>query len=427
MTENPSIFLSYARKDQERVEEYYNYLRKEGFFPWMDKYQIKGGQNWDFETRKALKTSEIVVVFLSKNSVDHRGYIQREIKIALKQYESKLFDDIYIIPIALDADVEIPDQLEDIHVIMATEVDGFSELKDSIVTQFKMIDVVHETRLEQADVTWKIESLKEAWEGLPGYDFSAEIVRFGSNQYTDLAKITDVLRGWATQQLLEVRQVKFSQLPMIFNFGQTKYNRQDSWEAYCGQPILVNKVLSLIYSVSSYGAGAAHPNYWFHAFNFIADPLLQIGGLESIFDDVKNPEALAKIQECVRTQVMSEKERNDLVDQDWLLSGIKDWDCFHSYAFTGDGLTILIPPYQIAPYAAGSFHILIDYREIRALIKPEYIDALGIKYLETSSLASGRAGNSDENHPQVDKPNHASHLAKHAPHLILPYEDGGEV
>lgn len=425
MFEKPLIFLSYARQDQTRIDEYYQHLTSKGLTVWMDKYQIKGGQNWDFETRKALKKADIVVVFLSENSINHRGYVQREIKLALKQYEIKLIDDIYIIPIALDADSQIPEQLEDIHVIKAAEVDSFVELTDAISSQFDEMDVVHQAVSEQTGIKWHKEKLEEVWEGLPGYEFSAEIVRFSSNQNADLSKITDILRGWVTQQLLNERHEKFDQTPLVFNFGQEKYRRQNSWEAYCGDPIIVNKVLSLIYTVWWYGAGAAHPNSGFHAFNFITDPLLQIGGLDSVFVSEKCMDALAVIQDSVREQAMSEEERSEMVLRETLISGTEDWECFENYGFTPEGLMILIPPYQIAPYAAGSFHALIDYKVIKPLMKPEYIDALGIQYIDASPFPFAH-DEAAKNSPLAVKPTHAAHLAKNAPHLILPYEDDGE-
>ena len=68
----------------------------------MDKRRLKGGQNWDFEIKRALQKATVIVVFLSSNSVDRRGYAQREIKAALDQAGDKLIDDIYLIPVMLD-------------------------------------------------------------------------------------------------------------------------------------------------------------------------------------------------------------------------------------------------------------------------------------------------------------------------------------
>ena len=116
MEQAPLIFLSYASPDQDRVDDFYQRLKAEGFNPWMDKYEIRGGQNWDFEIKKSLQRAAIIVIFLSENSINKRGYCQREIKAALDKAQEKLLDDIYVVPIALDPDLSIPHQLEGIHV-----------------------------------------------------------------------------------------------------------------------------------------------------------------------------------------------------------------------------------------------------------------------------------------------------------------------
>jgi hypothetical protein len=61
----------------------------------MDYKRVKAGQHWDFEIRRALDKAAIIVVFISNNSIDRRGYVQREIKLALEKAEEKLIGDIY--------------------------------------------------------------------------------------------------------------------------------------------------------------------------------------------------------------------------------------------------------------------------------------------------------------------------------------------
>lgn len=424
MADDPIIFLSYARPDQARIEAYYTHIKGKGFSPWMDKFQIKGGQNWDFETKKALKKAAIVVLFLSNNSVNRRGYVQREVKLALKQYETKLIDDIYIVPVAIDPDLPIPGELEDIHVIRAESVDSFAELTEAISHQLAEMGTAHETFTEQTGIKWYRDHLNEFWEGLPGYDLSADVIRFSSLENAEISRITDILRGWTTQQLLSERRIKFDQSPDFFNFGQERYRRTNSWEAHCGEPIFVNRVISLVYSVWWYGAGAAHPNSGFQTFNFVADPLVDLGELRSIF--LSEVDALPFIQQHVREQVLAEVERGEMVITESLKSGTGDWDCFQNFAFTPEGLMILIPPYQIAPYAAGSFHVVIDYKLLKPLLVKEIIAALGIEYVDVEKWPFDDTDEKTGEGAQPEKSetlSHAEHIANNTPHLILPYED----
>lgn len=90
MTEQSEIqvFLSYASQDRERVLPVYEYLVTNGYpNTWIDCKKLLGGQNWDLEIKRNLGKSQIIIIFISNSSVNKRGYVQREIKIALKYLE----------------------------------------------------------------------------------------------------------------------------------------------------------------------------------------------------------------------------------------------------------------------------------------------------------------------------------------------------
>ena len=96
-----NIFISYANEDYELVEPFYNRLRNLGLNPWMDKKNILPGMDWEKSIWKAVKESDIVLIFLSKSSTIKHGFLQKEIKRVLDLCEKKLEDDIYLIPIRI--------------------------------------------------------------------------------------------------------------------------------------------------------------------------------------------------------------------------------------------------------------------------------------------------------------------------------------
>jgi hypothetical protein len=108
--EKPSIFLSYARKDQEKVLKIFQRLQSEGFEPWLDQKSILPGRNWPVAIKRAVKSSQFFIACLSNNSVNRRGYVQRELKQALDIWRGKLTNDIYLIPVRLDK-CEVPEEL----------------------------------------------------------------------------------------------------------------------------------------------------------------------------------------------------------------------------------------------------------------------------------------------------------------------------
>src|SRR5258705_8000171 len=137
MSDNELIFISYASPDREHVVPYYDALRARGYDVWMDFRRLKPGQNWDFEIKRALNRATLIIVFVSKNSVDRRGYVQREIKIALDKAMEKLAGDIYLIPVLLDGDATIPDELKQIHIVHASDPDCTEKIEDAIRHQLQ--------------------------------------------------------------------------------------------------------------------------------------------------------------------------------------------------------------------------------------------------------------------------------------------------
>lgn len=127
------VFLSYSRQDEDSVKNLYRKLQNAGLKPWMDQEDILPGENWELSTYNAIRNSDFFLVCLSKNSVNKRGYIQREIKYALNRWQEKLDDDIYLIPVRLE-DCEIPEGLKKFHWVNLFEKDGWSRLLRALET-----------------------------------------------------------------------------------------------------------------------------------------------------------------------------------------------------------------------------------------------------------------------------------------------------
>jgi hypothetical protein len=59
---------------------------------------------------KVLRESDLFIVCLSPNSVEKRSFIQREINLALDEWEQRLDDDLYIFPARLEV-CKAPDRI----------------------------------------------------------------------------------------------------------------------------------------------------------------------------------------------------------------------------------------------------------------------------------------------------------------------------
>ncbi len=144
----------------------------------MDCKKLKPGQNWDYEIRRALDKATFVLAFVSRNSYDKRGYVQRELKLALDKHAEKLVDDIYIIPVLLDGDVQVPEQFQKFQTITADTLDSYERIVEALNHQLERLSVsnikllLEESADKQLEVADASPALLEAtveetpWKGL---------------------------------------------------------------------------------------------------------------------------------------------------------------------------------------------------------------------------------------------------------------------
>lgn len=126
------IFLCYADPDREKVILLYDQLTLAGFTPWMDKKHLLGGEKWEIAIRRAIRSSDFFFVCLSEKSVNRRGFMQKEIKIALDIWEEKLEDDIYMLPVRLEDCIITNQKLLELQWVDLHKPDGFARLVKAI-------------------------------------------------------------------------------------------------------------------------------------------------------------------------------------------------------------------------------------------------------------------------------------------------------
>lgn len=105
------IFLSYARNDIEKVQPTREFLVAMGYNAWMDMYNLPPGSNLNLEIQKEIERCNYFIACLSHYSVDHRGYVQKEVKLALEEFYKIPEGMIYLIPVRLD-ECEVPYSLK---------------------------------------------------------------------------------------------------------------------------------------------------------------------------------------------------------------------------------------------------------------------------------------------------------------------------
>jgi hypothetical protein len=140
------VFLCHSSNDKPIVRDVYKLLNKENWIiPWLDEVSLRPGQDWKFEIENAINETDVVIVFLSRNSVSKEGFVQKEIKNVLDKFDEKPAGIIYIIPIRLE-ECEVPKRLADLHWIdiSISNAEWYSPLLESLKLKAKGLDIPFE-------------------------------------------------------------------------------------------------------------------------------------------------------------------------------------------------------------------------------------------------------------------------------------------
>lgn len=121
------VFLCHSSKDKPTVRKLFHQIRLAGMKPWLDEINLLPGQDWEAEIKKAVRESDVVIVFLSQESVSKKGFVQKEIRFALDVADEQPDGTIYIIPARLEP-CDVPERLHRWHWVDLFEDSGMEKL-----------------------------------------------------------------------------------------------------------------------------------------------------------------------------------------------------------------------------------------------------------------------------------------------------------
>lgn len=132
MKGKPQIFLSHVQNDSEIVNEIYFALQDQGYKPWMASRDLKPGEIWKSRVEFEIINSDLILIFLSENSVNTSGYFRDETRLAQQKAERMKKDkQAFIIPVRLD-DSSVPSDIGQYQWIDLHSEDGRRKLLDTI-------------------------------------------------------------------------------------------------------------------------------------------------------------------------------------------------------------------------------------------------------------------------------------------------------
>ena len=121
------IFISYAHEDREPALRLYENLKQAGHEPWIDEKDLLPGQKWQQAIRSTISDSDYCIILLSRRSVSKRGYVQKEVKLALDILDEFPEDAIFVIPVRIEECCPSHERLQELHW-----VDFFPTWEDGI-------------------------------------------------------------------------------------------------------------------------------------------------------------------------------------------------------------------------------------------------------------------------------------------------------
>src|SRR5882672_11337454 len=125
------------------------------------------------------------------------------------------------------------------------------------------------------------------------------------------------------------------------------------------------------FTVSSYSAGAAHPNSYTEVVNFDLKSGKSLKLADLFLPGSKYLQTLSTY--CIQALTKQSKEAGDTMpDEDWIKRGAgPELTNYDNWTITKKGLGITFDPYQVAAYAAGPQHVLVPYSALKEIIKPD--------------------------------------------------------
>jgi len=98
----PRVFLAHAHEDSSSAREIFHRLRENGFSPWLATESLLPGQNWHLEIRRAIESTDFFLALLSDASEKGKGFVSKEISLALEKVRELPLTDIYLLPVRLE-------------------------------------------------------------------------------------------------------------------------------------------------------------------------------------------------------------------------------------------------------------------------------------------------------------------------------------
>jgi len=131
------VFICHANEDKEKAKDLYDQLKKSGLRPWLDKENLRGGDQWDMVIGKTIQKEIDYFIVMQTKALSEKeyGYVNKEINIALNQHLCYRPGNKFIIPVKAE-DCDLLEGLEHLQTIDIRDI-SFDELQKGLIKTIK--------------------------------------------------------------------------------------------------------------------------------------------------------------------------------------------------------------------------------------------------------------------------------------------------
>ncbi|KAB0538088.1 hypothetical protein HNQ68_001855 [Pseudochrobactrum saccharolyticum] len=365
------IFLGYPNEHYNTAKEVAVYLATLGHEVWFDKEALVGGDDWDGERKSAQASADLIIHLCSREILERKGVVLREIKYTLLLNEDQPFGRLFAIFLKLDAS-SLPAELLKFHYIEYEKGNWRDELR-------KSIDKASLQRGHIKDIGKGVIIMNNEI-----VSFSAEII-----EKTDRASYEGkYIQYSGSSAIWKLINSTIESDALGAYFSNRKFMEEDDinenpelrsfWEYSANEFFRKDEFVSLIVVASFHFQGAAHPNHYVKTFNF-SENLGEI----TIQDVLRgNDETARKLFSLCEKKIT---EENEEIDTDAFLLSFPEhikndiesvWALLAQFSFNEAGITINFSPYDILPYAFGFQEARISWEELNQLSSGDFLPVL---------------------------------------------------
>lgn len=129
-------------------------------------------------------------------------------------------------------------------------------------------------------------------------------------------------------------------------------------------------LIAIEFTVSSYYAGAAHPNSYMEVINFDLKNGKQLKLADLFNPGTKYLQTIAAY--CIQELKKQTKGADAALDEDWIKKGAApELTNYDNWTIRKKGLGVTFDSYQVGPYAAGPQSVLVPYSVVKDIVKPD--------------------------------------------------------